>query len=225
MAPLPPPRLQCIKDHCLAATTTSASPIRPHIAPSESNLFNLLFYEKSSSSDLSRAATSLGIKIMRHHSLPILFTRQNSVWWRHRLRHINLSDIIKPCHHYLRQLAYISTQSAITSSLFDWPMIVAFDSWLFARVDFLQSRCSLPSFSHRFHFCSPFYYYYYYFFFFAYFACKWRIRTCLLLVRRQSSNRFCNFCKCFGHYIEICYNRNKSVVSISTATVTKTESV
>ena len=33
-------------------------------------------------------------------------------------------------------------------------------------VDFLQSRCSLPSFSHRFHFCSPFYYYYYYYFFF-----------------------------------------------------------
>ena len=42
---------------------------------------------------------------------------------------------------------------------------------------------------------------------------------------RQSSKRFCNFCKCFGHNIKTCYRRNKSVVSISTATITNTESV
>ena len=43
--------------------------------------------------------------------------------------------------------------------------------------------------------------------------------------RRQSSKRFCNFCKRFGHSIETCYRRNKSVVSISAATVANTESV
>ena len=43
--------------------------------------------------------------------------------------------------------------------------------------------------------------------------------------RRQSSKRFCNFCKHFGHSIETCYHRNKSVVSISAATITNTESV
>uniref|UniRef100_A0A7N2LS35 Integrase catalytic domain-containing protein n=1 Tax=Quercus lobata TaxID=97700 RepID=A0A7N2LS35_QUELO len=42
--------------------------------------------------------------------------------------------------------------------------------------------------------------------------------------RRQSSNRFCNLCKRFGHSIETCYHRNKSTVSISAATVANTES-
>ena len=40
---------------------------------------------------------------------------------------------------------------------------------------------------------------------------------------RQSNNRFCNLCKRFGHSIETCYHRNKSVVSISAATVANTE--
>ena len=35
-------------------------------------------------------------------------------------------------------------------------LYVDFDLWLFAIVDFLQSKCSLPSFSRRFHFCSIF---------------------------------------------------------------------
>ena len=38
------------------------------------------------------------------------------------------------------------------------------------------------------------------------------------------NNRFCNFCKRFGHNIETCYQHNKSAVSIS-STVTNTESV
>ena len=42
---------------------------------------------------------------------------------------------------------------------------------------------------------------------------------------RQSGKRFCNFCKHFGHSIEICYHRNKSTVSISTTSVANTESV
>ena len=43
---------------------------------------------------------------------------------------------------------------------------------------------------------------------------------------RQKSNKcFCNFCKRFGHNIETCYQRNKSAVSISAATVANTESV
>ena len=42
---------------------------------------------------------------------------------------------------------------------------------------------------------------------------------------RQSSKRFCNFCKCFGHNIETCYHRNKSAISISVTTITNTESI
>ena len=42
---------------------------------------------------------------------------------------------------------------------------------------------------------------------------------------QQSNKRFCNFCKRFGYNIEICYQRNKLVVFISTATVANTESV
>ena len=43
--------------------------------------------------------------------------------------------------------------------------------------------------------------------------------------RRQSEKRFCNFCKRFGHNIETCYQRNKSTVFISAATVANTENV
>ena len=42
---------------------------------------------------------------------------------------------------------------------------------------------------------------------------------------RQSNKRFCNFCKCLGHNIKTCYHRNKTVVSVSAAIVTNTESV
>ena len=54
---------------------------------------------------------------------------------------------------------------------------------------------------------------------------KDRSSSCCNNCRRQSSKRFCNFCKCFGHSIETCYRRNKSAVSISTVTVANTESV
>ena len=43
--------------------------------------------------------------------------------------------------------------------------------------------------------------------------------------RRQSNKHFCNFCKRFGHNIETCYQRNKSAVFISTATIASIESV
>ena len=43
--------------------------------------------------------------------------------------------------------------------------------------------------------------------------------------RQQCNKRFCNFCKRFGHNIETCYQRNKSNISISAATVANTESV
>ena len=43
--------------------------------------------------------------------------------------------------------------------------------------------------------------------------------------RRQSNKRFCNFCKHFGHNIETCYQRNKSIISISGATFANTKSV
>ena len=54
---------------------------------------------------------------------------------------------------------------------------------------------------------------------------KDRSSSCCNNHRRQSSKRFCNFCKRFGHNIEICYHRNKSTVSISAAIITNTESV
>ena len=53
---------------------------------------------------------------------------------------------------------------------------------------------------------------------------KDRSSSCCNNRRRQSNKCLCNFCKCFGHNIETCYQRNKSAVSIS-ATVANTESV
>ena len=41
----------------------------------------------------------------------------------------------------------------------------------------------------------------------------------------QFIKRFFKLCKRFGHNIETCYHHNKSTVSISTATITNTESV
>ena len=48
---------------------------------------------------------------------------------------------------------------------------------------------------------------------------KDRFSSCCNNRRRQSSKRFYNFCKPFGHYIETCYNCNKLIVSISAVTV------
>ena len=53
---------------------------------------------------------------------------------------------------------------------------------------------------------------------------KNRSSSCCNNHRRQSNKRFCNFCKRFGHSFETCYLRNKSAVSISTATVANNES-
>ena len=53
---------------------------------------------------------------------------------------------------------------------------------------------------------------------------KDRSSSCCNNCHRQSSKRFCNFCKRFGHSIETCYCRNKSAVSISAATIANTES-
>ena len=41
----------------------------------------------------------------------------------------------------------------------------------------------------------------------------------------QFIKRFFKLCKRFGHNIETCYHHNKSTVSISTTTITNTESV
>ena len=53
---------------------------------------------------------------------------------------------------------------------------------------------------------------------------KNRSSSCCNNHRRQSNKRFYNFCKRFGHSFETCYLRNKSAVSISTATVANTKS-
>ena len=87
----------------------------------------------------------------------------------------------------------------------------------FLSVDFLKYKCSLPTFSRKFHFCSSF-------FFCAYFASKWIIRTCLLFIAIIVANNP-NFCKHLNRNIEICYQHNKSVISISATTVAKTENV
>ena len=42
---------------------------------------------------------------------------------------------------------------------------------------------------------------------------------------RQSSKRFCNFCKRFDHNIKTCYHRNRLAVSIYAATVANTKTV
>ena len=54
---------------------------------------------------------------------------------------------------------------------------------------------------------------------------KDRSSSCCNNRHRQSSKRFCNFCKRFGHSIETCYHRNKLTVSISAATIANTKSV
>ena len=54
---------------------------------------------------------------------------------------------------------------------------------------------------------------------------KDRSSSCCNNRHSQSSKRFCNFCKRFGHSIETYYHRNKSTVSISDVTVANTESV
>ena len=48
---------------------------------------------------------------------------------------------------------------------------------------------------------------------------KDRSSSCCNNCHQQSSKSFCNFCKCFGHNIETCYHRNKSVVLIFAATL------
>ena len=53
---------------------------------------------------------------------------------------------------------------------------------------------------------------------------KGRSSSCCNNRHRQSIKRFCNFCKHFGHNFETYYNRKKSVVSVSTATIANTES-
>ena len=65
--------------------------------------------------------------------------------------------------------ACVSNTSTLNQRLRHQANIINVD---FFWVDFLLSKCSLPSFSHRFHFCSSI---------FADFATKWRIRTGLLL--------------------------------------------
>ena len=75
-----------------------------------------------------------------------------------------------PCHISI----HVTTTLASTSALADiislhhladviigvdhwlWLRLLIVDCWLFLIVDFLQFRCSLPNFSRRFHFCSPF---------------------------------------------------------------------
>ena len=74
--------------------------------------------------------------------------------------------------------------------------------WLSTGVDFLQSRCSLINFLHRFHFCNPF------------------LHILLLNEEKNMSSSYCNnrywqSNKRVGHNIETCYHHNKSVVFVS----------
>ena len=77
----------------------------------------------------------------------LVFPADVSPRWRHLPRHLptssatSSSDVI--CHIICWRHRWV------------WPLTLT-EGWLFARVDFLQSRWSLPNFSRRFHFCSLF---------------------------------------------------------------------
>ena len=80
-----------------------------------------------------------------------------------------LVDVIDMCsvscwHHLLLSMPHQSLMSSCLRHPLTcrvsrrchwlWPLtLIGVDHWLFAKFDFLQSRCSLASFSHRFHFC------------------------------------------------------------------------
>ena len=175
---MPPPRLQYIKDHCLAATTASASPIRPQIVPSKSNLSDLPLCEISYSSNLPRAARILGVTGTHLHASPILLTRRHAPT-RACTRQFSPADVSPRWRHLPRHLPrHLMTSSATSSAdvIIDqdvyqrWLWLrVDFDRWLFARVDFCSPGALYPVFRLDFIFA-------------IYFASKWRIRTGLLLV-------------------------------------------
>ena len=94
----------------------------------------------------SRAALSFGKVDPRasHATHAIGFT-----CWRHNCH------VIPSWRHLLTSSPVNLLTSFVDFSL--WRLtLTRFDRWLLARVNFLQSRCSLPSFSRRFHFCSLF---------------------------------------------------------------------
>ena len=173
-APLPPPWLQYIKDHCLAATTASASSIRPQITPSESKLSDLPFCEISSSSDFPRASTRHQNSRRHWHAPSRVANTSHALSRASRIRHeptractcqdslltLALGDVI--CHviRYVICWRHLP-RHLLTSVDFDhWPALTLIEGWLwsltFCQSWLLQSRCSLPSFSRRFHFCSLF---------------------------------------------------------------------
>ena len=156
-----PPRLQYIKDHCLAATTAFASPIRPQITPSKRNLSDLPFCEISFSSDLPRASTRHQ-KSRRHWHAPsraanIAHVPSRASNFRHApacarvpLLTSALGDVI--CHvittssadvichgirwRHLPRHPLTSSATAPADVIVD--QTVDFDRWLFLRVDFFN---------------------------------------------------------------------------------------
>ena len=133
-------------------------------------------------------------------------------YWRHLLMSFATSTLVACLLTSPDDIIIQSVLILLTSASIDlWSGV---DCWLLPRVDFLQSRCSLPSFLCRFHFCI----------FCFQMKNKDRISSCCNNRRRQSNKSFCNFCKHFGRSFATCYLRNKSAVSISTAIVANTES-
>ena len=83
--------------------------------------------------------------------------------WRHLWRHSATSTLADVIFQVAIGVILMSSSLMLTSSpnqlvdVIRWPLtLTRFDRWLFAKVDFLPSRFSLSSFSHRFHLCSPF---------------------------------------------------------------------
>ena len=146
---LPSPRLQYIKDHCLAATTTSASPIRPQIASLESSLSDLPFYKISSSSNLPRASTRHQNSQRHLHTPPRAATHllyQSRTATRYHAPDLFVNVIILPAyvspnwchlltlapHHPLTYSPVSLLMSSVDFDQVDHWLLTFYQSWLFA---------------------------------------------------------------------------------------------
>ena len=101
--------------------------------------------KESASSDCPHAFTRCP-KLRRRWSTRL--TRSTRHWvtcWHHLWRHP--CEVSPSWRHLLT-----SAPPHLLTSFVDF----SFDGWILNIVDFLQSKCSLPNFLRRFHFCSPF---------------------------------------------------------------------
>ena len=138
----------------------SAISIAPILSPQPLLEFSSSIYivgKESASSDVSRAVTR-SLKVST--TLATRHTRRPATYWHYLLTSSAASALVARLLTSPTDVIIQSTPSQLASASVDlvhwlltWPCI---DRWLWLRVDLLQSRCSLPNFSRRFHFCRPF---------------------------------------------------------------------